>query len=201
MADKITKQEYKKMEEKNTSKSTDKKNAEHKHEHSHEQAHDHSHEGHDHSHEDKASESKKVTSTETKVEKVKKTEAVARGLSVRAGKRHCMYICSFIKGKKIDVAIADLEQVIKLKKIVPYKGEVPHRKGKGMMSGRYPVNASKIFIAILKGLRGNVAVNGMDADKTVIVEAYANWAARPQRKGGVKSKRTHVNITAREAKK
>ena len=64
-----------------------------------------------------------------------------------------MYICNFIRGKKIDSAISDLELVIKKKKAVPFKGEIPHRRDLGVMSGRYPINASKIFIQILKGLR------------------------------------------------
>lgn len=144
---------------------------------------------------------KTETKKEVKQDKPKKTEATARGVSVRASKRQCMYISSFIKGKTVDVAIQDLEKVIAMKKAVPFKGEVPHRKGKGMMSGRYPVNASKIFIAILKALRGNILVNGLDLDKTIISESVSNWASRPQRKGGVKSKRTHVTIIAREAKK
>src|SRR3989338_2539166 len=97
-------------------------------EHTHNPA-NHNH-GHKHEEVKPAVDSSKPVETvkenkEAKVEKVKKTEAVARGVSVRASKRHCMYICSFIKGKKIDAAIADLEQVIKIKKIVPFKGEIP----------------------------------------------------------------------------
>src|SRR3989344_5187387 len=103
-----------------------------------------------------------------------------------------MYICDFIKGKKIDTAITELEQVVLKKRAVPYKGEVPHRADPGMMSGRYPVNASKIFIQMLKGLRGNVLVNGMDLDKTRITFGMSNWASRPQMKGGARFKRTHV---------
>lgn len=138
---------------------------------------------------------------ETKAEaKPKKTEAMARGDSVRASKRHCMYICTFIKGKKVDQAIAELEQVVKLKRAIPFKGEIPHR-GKGMMSGRYPVDASKIMIAMLKGLRGNIIANGMDLDKTVIVEGISNWAARPQKRSGGRGKRTHVTLVAREVMK
>lgn len=128
----------------------------------------------------------------------KKSEAVAMGSGVSASKRHCMYICSFIKNKPIDQAIAELEQVIILKRAIPYKGEVPHRKGKGMMSGRYPVNASKIFISILKGLKGNVVVNGMDLSKTKIYYGSASWASRPQRGGGMRFKRTNIILKAKE---
>jgi large subunit ribosomal protein L22 len=140
-------------------------------------------------------ENKVDTKKEVKEVKPAKTEAVARGDSVRASKRHCMYIGNFIRGKTVDAAIAELEEVIAIKRAIPFKGEIPHRHG-NMMSGRYPVEASKIFISLLKGLKGNIIVNGMDLDKTRISLVVSNWASRPRRKNG-KSKRTHVTITAK----
>ncbi|MBS3088318.1 hypothetical protein J4402_00905 [Candidatus Pacearchaeota archaeon] len=131
----------------------------------------------------------------------KKDEAIARGLAVHMSKKHAMYICSFIKNKSIDESINYLEQVIKLKKVIPFKGEIPHRKGKGIMSGRYPVNASKLFISILKSLKGNVIVNQMELENTRITFASACWAARPMRRGSVKGKRTNVILKAREVRK
>jgi large subunit ribosomal protein L22 len=133
---------------------------------------------------------------QTKVEK--KDEANSRGVNLRASKKSCMYICKFIKNKPIDLAISDLQDVINMKRAVPFKGEIPHRKGKGMMSGRYPVKAAGQFIKLLKSLKGNVLVNGMDLDKTRIKEASADWAARPLRKGGRQFKRTHVLVKAGE---
>lgn len=153
-------------------------------------------------------EQKKEVKTETKVESkkeqkakpvVKKELAIANGLDLHASKKHCMYISTFVKGKKIDDAIKQLEEVIKLKRAIPFKGEIPHRKG-DMMSGRYPVNASKLYINILKGLKGNVLANGMDLDKTVITSSISNWSTRPQRRGGGRFKRTNVYITAKEIK-
>ena len=128
---------------------------------------------------------------------VKKEEAIANGVNLRVGKRHGIYICSFIKNKKIDAAIKDLEEVIKLKKAIPFKGEIPHRKGK-IMSGRYPVKGAKLFIPLLKGLRGNVLANGLDLDKTVIYYASANGGFMPAKRKGGKTKRTHVLLKAKE---
>ncbi|MBX4196595.1 hypothetical protein KW805_03330 [Candidatus Pacearchaeota archaeon] len=173
---------------------------EHKHEEKkedHDHAHDHSH-PHDHTHDHKTEAKKEEPKVVPKVSK--KEFAITHGLSLHASKKHCMYISSFIKGKTIDAAIHDLKQVIKMKRAVPFKGEIPHRKGKGMMSGRYPVNASKLFITLLKGLKGNVLVNGMDLDKTKIVISNPSWASRPQRRGGVRGKRTNVLIKAQEMK-
>lgn len=131
----------------------------------------------------------------------KKEEAIANGRSLPLSRKQCQYICSFIKNKPIDSAINDLEQVIKFKKIVPFKGEIPHRKGKGIMSGRYPIKAAKIFISLLKGLKGNVILNQMELEKTRITLASASWASRPMRKGSVQGKRTHVRLAAKEVAK
>lgn len=145
---------------------------------------------------------KKESTPEKKTEKKKleikkKDHALANGISLPISKKHSMYISSFIKGKSIDQAIKELEQVLKLKRAVPFKGEIPHRKGP-MMSGRYPLNAAAQFILLLKGLKGNAIVNGLDLEKTVIVSSSASWAPRPQRRGGVRAKRTHVIMIAKE---
>ncbi|MEI6731209.1 MAG: hypothetical protein WCK90_00860 [archaeon] len=141
-----------------------------------------------------------VKSTKPAVAKIKKDEAIANLVGAGASKKQCMYICNFIKGKKIDDAIADLILVTKFKKIIPFKGEIPHRKGPGMMSGRWPVDACKLFITMLKGLKGNAIANGMDLDKTRIYFGMSNWASRPARSGGRNFKRTHVLVKAKEFK-
>jgi len=142
--------------------------------------------------------SKEVEKTEEKpVEKketeVKKTSAFVNISSIPISTKHSIAICKFIKGKKIEGAIDDLEKVVLLKKAVPMKGEIPHRKG--MMSGRYPKKAAGHFIKLLKGLSANANVNGLEAP--VISEAIANLASRPYSKfGRVRRKRTHIKITA-----
>jgi len=129
--------------------------------------------------------------------KVKKYEAVVHSYSLPLSKRHAMYISNYIKHKKIDDAILMLEQVIKLKQAVPFKGEIPHRKGISG-SGRYPVKASKHFIYVLKSLKGNSIVNGLDLDKTRIHSSSPNWAHRPAKGGGGKAKRINLIIKAKE---
>lgn len=151
--------------------------------------------------EDQKEQKEEVSKKQAKNEKQKikkKFEAVANARSLPISKKHAMYICSFIKGKTIDKAIEELEKVSQLKLAVPFKGEIPHRKG--MMSGRYPVNAAKEFIYVLKGLKGNAIVNGLDIEKTIIYLASANLAHRPVRAGGKRAKRTHVFLKAREIK-
>jgi len=141
---------------------------------------------------------KKTSPKKNEKPKVKKFETVAYGRSLPISKKHGMYICSFIKNKEIDKALSELALVIDFKKAVPFKGEIPHRKGKGMMSGRYPVKAAKLFINLLKALRGNVLVNGMELEKTRITIASTSWASRPMRTGGRLAKRTNVLLKAKE---
>lgn len=143
-------------------------------------------------------EEEKISKKKEEEKLPKKDESVALGKSFHISKKHGMYICSFIKNKKIDDAIKDLGEVILMKRAVPFKGEIPHRKGRGMMSGRYPVKAARLFINLLKSLKGNILVNGMELDKTRINFASSNWAARPMRSNRREGKRTHIILKARE---
>lgn len=132
------------------------------------------------------------------VKKVKKEFACTNPINVPVSTKKAMAVCRFIKNKTIDHAIKDLEQVMAQKKAVPMKGEIPHRHG-NIMAGRYPVRTAKEFILILKGLKGNSTMNGIE--NPVISEAVANWASRPYgRFGATKKKRTHLRIVAREKK-
>ena len=140
---------------------------------------------------------KPVGEEKKKVIKVKKTEAFVDDTSIPISTKHSIAICNFIKGKKIEDAVNDLEQVVLKKKAVPMKGEIPHRKG--MMSGRYPKKASEHFIKILKRLTANATVNGLE--NPVITEAIANFGSRPYgRFGRVRKKRTHLKIIVKEEK-
>ncbi|MEM4270507.1 MAG: uL22 family ribosomal protein [Candidatus Pacearchaeota archaeon] len=129
-------------------------------------------------------------------EKIK--EAIVNGKDLSASKKHCMAICDYIRGKRISDAIKELEQVIKLKRVIPMKGEIPHRKNIG--PGRYPVNASKIMIKMLKSLEGNARV--LNIENPIIKIAKADKASRPYRRfGSRRFKRTNVLLVASESKK
>jgi ribosomal protein L22 len=138
---------------------------------------------------------------ETKKEiKKPKSEAVVNSYNAHLSTKTSAYVCKFIKNKSIEDAINDLEEVIVQKKVVPMKGEIPHRKGKGIMSGRYPRNAAEHFIKLLKTLAGNSNVNGIE--EPIIVEAIANLGERPFGKfGSVRRKRTHIKIVAKNKMK
>lgn len=133
-------------------------------------------------------------------EVVKRDEAIANGISVPISTKDAIAICNFIKRKSIDKAIVDLEEVLSFKRAIPMVGEIPHRKGKGMMSGRYPINAVEHFIRILKTLKANSNVNGVE--EPIIIEAVPNKASRPfGRFGAIRRKRTHLKIRVMEKNK
>jgi ribosomal protein L22 len=149
-----------------------------------------------------------VKATETKVEakpekpaKVKKEEAIALGNNLHISMKEGRFICKFILGKTIDKSISDLQDVLKMKRVIPMTGEIPHRSEPGVMSGRYPQTASKVIISILKGLKGNAIANGMDLDDTRISAASSSFASRPSKRGGGTFKRANIIIKAKEGAK
>ncbi len=128
-----------------------------------------------------------------KDDKNKKAEAVINGKDVRISTKQAVAVCNFIRNKNIDRALGDLEEVRKMKRAIPMKGEIPHRKG-SIMSGRYMKNATGEFIGLLKGLKANATANELELEKVKIF-CMANVAARPRRRFGRKKfKRTHVQI-------
>ncbi|MDP3992516.1 MAG: uL22 family ribosomal protein [Nanoarchaeota archaeon] len=146
---------------------------------------------------DEAKEEKKEVQKQKEKERPKRTMAVVNGFDVPISTKHSAAICRFIKRKKIQEAIKDLELVAKVKKPVPMKGEIPHRKG-NIMSGRFPQKAAGEFIILLKSLSANSAYHGLE--NPVIVEAVANIGARPFGRHGIRRKRTHIRIVAEEVK-
>jgi len=129
----------------------------------------------------------------------KKTEAIVNSVSLPISTKYSVAICKFIKGRKIEDAITDLEEVLAHKKAIPMKGEIPHRKAK-IMSGRYPEKAIEHFIKLLKSLLANSNAN--ELNNPVISDAIANIGSRPfGRFGRIRKKRTHVKIKVKEKKK
>jgi len=125
-------------------------------------------------------------------------KAIVRGMSLPISTKHAINICRFLKGKKIDEAMAMLEKTSKMEFAIPFKGEIPHKKG---IPARYPVNASKVFVKLLKSLSANASQKGLDIGKARI-HGKADIASRPHKPGRIgrrKFKRTHVLLTVEES--
>ena len=148
----------------------------------------------------KQTEEKETKKEKKKVERVKKEEAVVNAKSLPISTKFSIALCKFVKGKKIEKALADLEDVLTKKKAVPIKGEYAHKRGKGMVSGKYPKNAAEQFIKLLKSLQANANYNSIE--NPIIAEAIANKASEPHgRFGRIRRKRTHVTLKAKEKKR
>jgi len=140
--------------------------------------------------------------TEKKVEvKTKKKDvAIANGFGLKISPKQSKYICRIIKGKSPEMAVARLQAVIDEKRPVPMAGlEIGHRKGKGLAGGRFPKNACRGIMEVVKQAGANAVVNGIEAP--VIRIARSDRAAAPYRKAGRKAKRAHIHIEIVEKSK
>ena len=101
-----------------------------------------------------------------------------------------------MKGKSPDNGIKRLEEVIKGKRSIPMASrEVAHQKGRGIAGAKFPKNACKEIINVLKQVKANAVVAGIE--NPIVTIARANRASAPFRSGGRKGKRTHLHLEVR----
>lgn len=139
-------------------------------------------------------EEKEAGKKKAEEKKPKKKEAVVYGKDLPIPTKHAKALCNFIRGKTVEEAMSLLVEVLQFKRAVPMVGELPHRRGKGMERGRYPIKATQQFVKLLKQLAANATVNELELEK-VRIECKADRAARPYRRFGDKRfKRSHVTL-------
>ena len=145
-------------------------------------------------------EEKKETKKPVKAKEIsKKDVAVANGFSMKISPKQSKYVCKLLRGKTPEGAIARLQAVIDEKRPVPMAAlEVGHKKGKGLAGGKFPKNACKEIITIVKQAGANAVVAGIEAP--VITIARADRASAPFRRAARRAKRTHLLIEIREKK-
>lgn len=123
--------------------------------------------------------------------------------------KHAREVAKMIKGMSIEKARDALQDVISLKRAVPfrrYKNEVGHRSDTGVMSGRYPRKAAEEFIKLLDNLEANAEYKGMDLDRLKIISANTHKGVlvkrfTPRAQGRATPKNnvlTHVELVAQE---
>jgi ribosomal protein L22 len=143
--------------------------------------------------------------TEKKVEKKakeipKKEVAIANGFSLRISPKQSVYVCKIIRRKSPGAAVERLQAVIDEKRPVPMAAyEIGHRKGKGLAGGRFPKNACKGIMEIVKQAGANAIVAGIE--NPVITIAKSDRASAPYRRAGRKAKRCHMHIEVRDKTK
>ncbi len=100
-------------------------------------------------------------------EKKEKT-ARAMGTEHHISPKHALEICNAIRGMRAETAKEYLEEVIALKRPVPFKRhnkKVPHRRGLlGWDAGRYPQKAAKAVLSVLVNATSNAEYRGLDPE-------------------------------------
>lgn len=123
--------------------------------------------------------------------------------------KHAREIAVKIKGMSIETARDYLQDVIRLKRAVPfrrYNNEVGHKSDTGVMSGRYPQKAATEFVKLIDNLESNAEYRGMDLDRLKIINATVHKGRKLQRftpraMGRASPKvdiLTHVELVAQE---
>jgi large subunit ribosomal protein L22 len=123
--------------------------------------------------------------------------------------KHAREIAVKIKGMSIESARNYLQDVIRLKRAVPfrrYHNEVGHKSDTGVMAGRYPQKAANEFVKLLDNLESNAEYRGMDLDRLKIINATVHKGRKidrftPRAMGRTSPKiniLTHVELVAQE---
>lgn len=109
----------------------------------------------------------------------------AMGYEIPISFKHAVEICAAIRGKKVLNAMKFLEDVINLKKPVPfrkYKKKVAHKRGLNKWyAGRYPQKAAKYILDVLKNLVANAEYKGLNKDELILVHAQAKKGRKLKR--------------------
>jgi large subunit ribosomal protein L22 len=101
--------------------------------------------------------------------------AIASAREVDISPKAAREICNTIKGMFLDKAKEYLEDVILMKKAVPYKRHkkhVAHRKELSKWpAGRYPIKAAKKILEVLENAENNAEFKGLDIERMKIIHA------------------------------
>lgn len=89
--------------------------------------------------------------------------------------KHAREICRMLRGMRVNIAKAYLEDVIALKRAVPFKRyarNVAHRHGLIRAdAGRYPQKAARAVLNVLENAAANAEYKGMESEKLRIYHA------------------------------
>ncbi len=106
--------------------------------------------------------------------------AIASARELDISHKAAREICNTIKGMFLDKAKEYLEDVIDMKKAVPYKRHkkhVAHRKELSKWpSGRFPVKAAQKILEVLHNAENNAEFKGLDVERMKIIHASSHKA-------------------------
>ena len=130
--------------------------------------------------------------------------AKAVGKDLPISTKHSVNICNAIRGKRTERAKRILEDVIGMRKAIPYRRynkDLAHKTRIG--PGRFPIKASAEVLKLIKSVEANAQSKGLNTTNLVIRHISSHLASRPWHFGrhrGRKAKRSHVQIVVEEVK-
>ncbi|MBW3011924.1 50S ribosomal protein L22 [Candidatus Woesearchaeota archaeon] len=129
-------------------------------------------------------------------------KAVSRNMPI--SRKHCIELCSVLRGKPLERAKTILQNVVDMKEPVPfrkYNHNVGHRKKMG--PARFPVNASKALLSLLNTVTANAQMKGLATGKLVICHMNAQQGPKFMKRGRqarMQMKQCHVEVAVMESK-
>lgn len=112
-------------------------------------------------------------------------------------------VCRYLRYKNTAQAKQILEEVIFLKRNIPYERSIfdlGHKKG--MAAGRSPQKIAKAMLKLIKSVEANAQFKGLNTSNLKIIKLLANKASIPLTGGRHRTatKRTNMEIEVKEAK-
>lgn len=140
---------------------------------------------------------------ETKQKASEQHMASARALNLPISVKHSVEISRYLRYKDTSFAKEFLQNVMELKKAVPFKRftkDMGHKAG--MSAGRFPEKAAQQFLILIKSVEANAQQKGLNVTNLKIVKLLANKASIPFTGGRQQrsKKRTHLEVTVKERK-
>ena len=106
--------------------------------------------------------------------------AAAKALNLPVSTKHCIEICDSLRYKDVSYAKKFLEEVVGLKRAVPFKKFVMNTgHKKGMSTGRFPTKAAFEVLKLLKSVEANAHFKGLNTGSLKITKLMANRAPNP----------------------
>ncbi|UCD43854.1 MAG: 50S ribosomal protein L22 [Candidatus Bathyarchaeota archaeon] len=104
--------------------------------------------------------------------------AIASGRDLRISPKATREICRYLRGMRLERAKDVLQEVIELKKPVPYfrhRKKVAHRRGvQGFDAGRFPQKAAGEVLKVLRSVEANAEFKGLYTDRLKIIHIAAH---------------------------
>jgi large subunit ribosomal protein L22 len=129
------------------------------------------------------------------------SQAVARDVPV--SRKQGIEIANYIRGKKVKLIKKLLNEVIQMKKAVPFRRYNQEGAGHktGIGPGRYPIKATGFVLDIIKNAENNAKRKGLNTDNLILEHINIQQGTRRLkygRKGSRISKRSHIEIVVKD---